>query len=414
MSFRFHSIIYPLQILLLFLVAVSCLCGCDALTSSPPSTLPTPVFTPTTFTLLETPEGNDSVDTYLSQYCPFSFIVPNGWEVREIGAGEPGSHSLIAPTINLTKEEYQLAIICYVMASESEINPGGRGAGDIIEMEAIPFIDSFAHGQVAIWEGSRVSVLYSYESDHLTVFADLGHNPDPKNPVPYQEFTISDTCIAEVVQLLESVSLTEDLTNLSPTPTSEDPLAILPMEDYYHSQLEDITLPNACAPTAGYIVLDYLKRETTLEELARLFRNVDPEHGGYDPSCQRNVVCTSPMTLAQRMSSEYHLTIHTRQGWTLEQAFHALELGHPIIADILWRLDGRSLGHFVVIFGVDREERLIYYHDPLEGENQIAPWEIFSQRWVGPVDVGDPTFLDGFQFWGMEVYSEDWENKGNP
>jgi hypothetical protein len=266
-SIRFHSIIYPFQLLLLFLVAVSCLSGCDTLTFSPPSPLPTPVFTPTTYTLPETPEGNVSGDTYLSQYCPFSFIVPKGWSVSEIGAGDPGSQSLIAPTINLTKEEYQLAIICYVMAMESEISPGGRGAGDVIEMEAIPFIDSFAHGQATIWEDARVSVLYSYESTNLTVFADLGHNPDPNNPVPYHDFNITDACIAEVIQILESVSLTEDLTNLSPTPTSEDPLAILPMEDFYHSQLEDITLPNACAPTAGFIVLDYLKRETTSGKL---------------------------------------------------------------------------------------------------------------------------------------------------
>jgi len=359
-------------------------------------------------------ERNVSADGFLSKYCPFSFILPDGWSVNEINAGDPGSYSLNAPTIELRKDEYQLAIICYVMATESEISPGGRGAGDVIEMAAIPFLNSFVSGQATMWAGSRVAVRYSYRSDNLTIFADLGHNLDPQNPVPYQDFNISDTYVAEVIQLLQSVSLTQDLTYLRPTPTSEDPLAILPMEDFYHSQLEDITLPNACAPTAGFIVLDYLQRETTPDEVAQLLMKVDPEYGGYDPSCQRNVVCTSPMTLAQRMSSAYQLTVHTRQGWTLQDAFHALEQGHPIIADILWRLDGGSIGHFVVIFGVDREQELIYYHDPLEGAKLIVPWETFSQRWAGPVDVGDPTFLEGFQYWGMEVYSAEWERTESP
>ena len=31
-----------------------------------------------------------------------------------------------------------------------------------------------------------------------------------------------------------------------------------------------------------------------------------------------------------------------------------------------------------------------------------------------PVDVGDPTYLDGFQFWGMEIFTEAWGTTGTP
>jgi hypothetical protein len=346
---------------------------------------------------------------FFSQYCPLSFTVSNGWSVQEFGPGEPGSISMEAPTIELIQDQYRLAIICYVKKGDTVIGPGGRGAGDLVSLPEIQLLDKSVSGQATVWEGATVSVLYAYQSEALTVFVDLGPNPYPTNTVPYQEFDITEELVAEIAQFLATISLTEALDISAPTSTTDDPRVILPMDDFYHSQLDEIDLPNACAPTAGFIVLDYLKRGTTIDEVAELLRMVKPEHGGYDPSCERNVVCTSPMTLAQRLSHEYHLTIHTRQEWTLDAAYNALERGNPIIADILWRIDGQGVGHFVVIFGVDKEEKLIYYHDPLEGESMVSAWQDFSVRWAGPVDVGDPTFLQGFRYWGMEVYSEDWE-----
>jgi hypothetical protein len=360
-----------------------------------------------------TPNGIDEIvpidqNIFLSQLCPLSFTFFNGWSAQEFSPGEPGSISMEAPTIELIKDQYRLAILCFVKDGENMISPGGRGAGDYVDLPETQFLDKFISGQATVWEGAMVSVLYAYQSEVLTVFVDLGPNPYSTNTVPYQEFDITEEIVTEVAKFLTTFSLTEVLEIPIPNSTTDDPLVILPMDDFYHSQLDDTDLPNACAPTAGFIVLDYLKRETSLDAVADLLMMEKPEHGGYDPSCERNVVCTSPMTLAQRLSYEYHLTIHTRQGWTLNAVYNALNRGHPIIADILWRTDGQGLGHFVVIFGVDKEEKLIYYHDPIEGESIVSTWQVFSERWSGPVDVGDPTYPQGFQYWGMEVYSDEW------
>jgi uncharacterized protein YvpB len=410
---RFSS--HPLQIHLPFLLCALLLISCTKSSDATPSQRASPSgLIPTRSVLTSTSTESSTEDIYLSQYCPLSFIVPEDWSVTEVDAGEPGSHSMSAPTVVLTKGEYELAVICYVLAKDSAISPGGRAAGELISMQDVPFLDGSASGQAIVWEGDTVAVLYTYRSEKLTIFVDIGPNPYADNTVPYEEFDIAEDVILEVVQMLESTFLTEDITNLEPIPTPDDPLAILPMDDFFHSQVDDIDLPNACAPTAGFIVLDYLKRETTLDEVARLLRKVEPEQGGFDPACERNVVCTSPMILAQRLSSEYHLTITTRQGWTLDSIYDALRSGHPVIADILWRADIQGLGHFVVIFGVDRDEKLVYYHDPFEGGSMVATWEVFSERWAGPVDVGDPTFLQGFRYWGMEVYSEEWEIEMSP
>ena len=381
----------------------------EALQNTPPSTPESASTIPTsTATAVDEIVPIDE-NIFFSKLCPLSFAVLDGWSVQEYGPGEPGSISMEAPTIELIKDQYRLAIICYVKDGENVIGPGGRGAGDYFDLPETQFFDKFIPGQATVWEGAMVSVLYAYQSEVLTVFIDLGPNPYSTNTVPYLEFDITEEIITEVSEFLATFSLTEVLEIAIPNATTDDPQVILPMDDFYHSQLDDTDLPNACAPTAGFIVLDYLKRETSLDEVAEFLMMEEPEQGGYDPSCERNIVCTSPMTLAQRLSYEYHLTIHTRQGWSLESVYNALNLGHPIIADILWRTDSQGLGHFVVIFGIDKEELLIYYHDPVEGESIVTTWQVFSERWAGPVDVGDPTYPQGFQYWGMEIYSDEWE-----
>jgi uncharacterized protein YvpB len=348
-------------------------------------------------------------DLFESKYCPISIRQGEGWVISEIAPGEPGSRSLYGSTVELLKDQYSLAIICFFQADDKVQRPGGRGAGDQVSVPEIKIIDKTIHGQGTVWEGLLVSVLYKYQRDQLSFFADLGSNPYFPPSDTGEVFSIPDSILFEVLGILESITLTGPIDIKLPTPPSNDPQIILEMGDYYHSQITEIGLPNACAPTAGFIVLDYLQEETSLDEVAQLLMEDKPDRGGYDPSCTRNIVCTSPMTLAQRISSEYHLTIHTKQGWTLESVHEALLAGHPIIADILWRLDGYSIGHFVVIFGVDIDQELIYYHDPIDGANQLTSWTHFSQRWKGPVDVGDPTYLQGFEYWGMEVYSEDWD-----
>lgn len=289
------------------------------------------------------------------------------------------------------------------------IGPGGMPAGENVSLPEIAFLDKLVPGQAIVWQGATVTALYIYQSEFIKISANLGSSPDPLKPVPFDEFDITQETINEVTEILVTLSLTDDLESTVFTSDCCEPQVILPMDEHYHSQIDDTDLLNACAPTAGFIVLDYLMRETSIDNVIDLLRSIEPEQGGYDPNCERNVVCTSPMTLDQQLSHEYRITIHTRQHWTLETTHNALVRGHPIIADILYRMNMKGLGHFVVIFGVDLEKELIYYHNSLDGENMVSTWQDFSARWAGPVDVGDPTYPQGFQYWGMEVYSEEWD-----
>lgn len=346
---------------------------------------------------------------FLSQYCPLSLIPKFGWSVQEHGPGQPGSFSMDVSLIELIKDQYRLAIVCQITSDEMTIGPGGMPAGENVSLPEITLLDKLIPGQAIVSEDITISVIYAYESEFIKIIINLGSNPYPSNTVPYDEFDITQETLNETAGILATLTLTEDLESIVVAEDCCAPPVILPMDENYHSQIDDTDFPNACAPTAGLIVLDYLKRETSIDNVIDLLRSIEPEQGGYDPNCERNVVCTSPMTLAQQLSQEYRLTIHTRQHWTLEAAHNALSDGHPIIADILYRLNMKGLGHFIVIYGVDLENELIYYHDPMDGESMISAWQDFSVRWSGPVDVGDPSYPQGFQYWGMEVYSEDWE-----
>lgn len=341
---------------------------------------------------------------YASQVCPFSFNLTEGWSVQEYGAGESGAFSMDVPAIEFTRNPYQLRLNCTTLGDDVFIGPGGLPAGESVSLPTFEFLDAHIDAQAIVWEGDIISVVYAYRTENLILFATIGYSTDPSNTLSYEEFSIDQETIDDVANLLMSFSLTEDITVMVTPPVDLDPLVVLSMEEYYYSQIADTTIPNACGPTAGLIVLDYMGLEDSIMRVIDFLMSVEPEQGGFDPDCRRNLVCTSPMTLAQQLSYRYGITVHTRQYWTLESVYDALVNGHPIIADILWRLDGSSLGHFVVIFGVDTVKEHVYFHDPLEGAMMASTWEAFSARWAGPVDVGDPTYPQGFQYWGMEVF----------
>jgi uncharacterized protein YvpB len=184
-----------------------------------------------------------------------------------------------------------------------------------------------------------------------------------------------------------------------------EPIVQLPMEDDYHSQIYETSLPNACGPTSILMVLDYMGIEDSLEEVINS-QDILPENGGYDAYCSANVVCMSPGALAQFASQRYGLQVEAREGWTFEEIHQSLAEGHPIIADIIWRLADVGPGHFVVIYGVDVSTEQIYYHDPYDGAEMVADWEDFANAWEGPIDVGDPLQPQGHHFWGMEILAD--------
>lgn len=195
----------------------------------------------------------------------------------------------------------------------------------------------------------------------------------------------------------ERSSQISDIRNLP-----EDFLIRLPMEDQYHSQLTDTNRPNACGPTSLFMILDYFDLEESLDAVIKK-HEFSPAQGGYDPDCSANPVCTSPGALAKVAHEEYGLGVEVHEGWTFEEIHRSLASGRPIIANIVWRLNDEGPGHFVVIFGIDTEQRTIQYHDPYDGADMNASWDDFTTAWDGPVDLGDPLKPEGHRFWGLEI-----------
>jgi uncharacterized protein YvpB len=183
------------------------------------------------------------------------------------------------------------------------------------------------------------------------------------------------------------------------TPT---PVVKLPMENDYHSQRWETSTKNACGPTALLMVLDYYGQGDTLPQVIRSFK-ISPKNGGFDPDCNRNPVCLSPSVLEQVAQDTYQLKVVASDGWTFDQVYEALSNGQPVIADVTWRLEPGGTGHFVVIYGIDRENEQVYYHDPFDGADQTASWDEFSASWNGPVDAGDPLQPSGHHTWGMAL-----------
>jgi uncharacterized protein YvpB len=176
----------------------------------------------------------------------------------------------------------------------------------------------------------------------------------------------------------------------------------LPMEDQYHSQISETPLPNACGPTSLLMALDYFDLEESLADVIQKLQ-YSPAQGGYDPYCAANPVCTSPGALVQVAQEEYGLLVDAHEGWTFQEIEESLAAGRPIIVDIVWRLADEGPAHFVVIYGIDIAQQILFYHDPYDGAEKAASWDQFSVAWDGPVDLGDPLQPQGHRFWGMSV-----------
>jgi len=216
----------------------------------------------------------------------------------------------------------------------------------------------------------------------------LGSDPMAENS--NDEESPNHETVSPQSPIFEDISIPEDL------------IIRLPMEDQYHSQISETLLPNACGPTSLLIALDYFDLEKSLAEVIQKLQ-YSPAQGGYDPYCTANPVCTSPGALVQVAQEEYGLLVDAHEGWTFHEIQESLVAGHPIIADIVWRLADEGPAHFVVIYGIDIEQQILIYHDPYDGAEKAASWEEFSVAWDGPVDLGDPLQPQGHRFWGMSV-----------
>ncbi len=192
-------------------------------------------------------------------------------------------------------------------------------------------------------------------------------------------------------------------TELPPEPpVTQTPVVKLPMEGDYHSQRWETSTKNACGPTALLMVLDYYDEKQSLPEVIRSFE-ISPAEGGFDPNCEQNPVCLSAGILEQVAQTTYNLEVMASEDWTFDQVYDALNAGHPVIADVTWQLVPGGSGHFVVIYGIDRENKIVYYHDPYDGADQTASWDAFSASWNGPVDAGDPLQPAGYHNWAIAL-----------
>ena len=298
----------------------------------------------------------------------------------------------LMPTIMLQSSENQLEM-SYQYALEHPDTLAGDNQPSISELA---FLEPHIAGQEYLWSGSSRQVLYYLEGSPIRIALTLDVTPEESGS---EDGLLSP---ASTASSLFRIHLGLNMAD-QPAPALKNTI-MLPMEDSYHSQLYETRLPNACGPAATLIVLDYYGLEESINNVIRLMQVPEPQDGGYDPACLSNPVCTSPKTMARVFSDEYGLIVHTRSHWTLEDVHEALSRGNPIIADIRWFQSGGTLGHFVVIYGIDMETQTLTYHDPYTGAARTSSWEQFSTRWSGPVDVYDPLQPEGFIFWGMEIY----------
>jgi hypothetical protein len=149
------------------------------------------------------------------------------------------------------------------------------------------------------------------------------------------------------------------------------------------------------------MVLDFYGLEDSLDVVIDKLQAL-PSPGAFDPGCYVNTVCTSPDALTWLLY-DYGLQVTPHEKWTLSELFAAILRGHPVIVDILWDPSSSSFGHFVVIYGVNLDQELVYYHDPYRGREMTAYWDEFASLWEGRVDIGDPLKPEGHRFWGLEI-----------
>ncbi len=363
----------------------------------------------------------ESADTVLSPEDPSTQIdtaeIFKPSSLQYLGPAEPSTEAELSPPeaaavlpsqVQIQQQEDRASLTARFSSGSGLANrPVSLSAGT--SLADLEFLEADITGQEFLWKGSSRQVLYYIGNSRLQITLTLDQPAELQYPSLLMDESHSDPAqinpdSSDSSRISMQVTLpSRETANTSAAVPAGSPV-YLPMANDYHSQVYETHLPNACGPAAVLIVLDYYNLEDSLAEIIELMRQVAPRQGGYDPACQQNPVCTSPELMARVFSDRYGLIVQSRSDWTLEDVHQALQRGNPVIADIRWFQQGGTLGHFVVIYGVDPDARTLTYHDPFTGADRTSTWEHFSTRWSGPVDVADPLQPDGFRLWGMEIY----------
>jgi uncharacterized protein YvpB len=330
----------------------------------------------------------------------FSFRIPEGWTLEEIHWEEmEGTKSAII----LTKDYFRMTLEFKTVFEDIFIGPRGLGGSDveIVKLDEIPIFGKAIAGHSHVSDGRVKRILYGVNTNELRFFAGLGHETGPDLDFTWENIEIPQEIQSEFLQLLQTLTRTGEVKLPESVALLADIPLILPMEKTYYSQLYDTDVANACGPAAALMVLDYHGLEESIDVVINQLKNM-PGPGAFDPGCYVNTVCTSPDALT-RLLFDYGLQVHSHEDWTLAEIFAVVSKGKPVIADILWEPSTESLGHFVVIYGVDLNQQILYYHDPYRGSEMTAHWDDFASLWEGKVDVGDPLKPEGHRFWGLQI-----------
>lgn len=349
----------------------------------------------------DTPEASRAPSNlYVDEKYNFSFEIPDGWILEELTwIEEPDEEPRHA--LRLFKGFYEIILDYKSVFEDFHIGPRGMPYGEIVKLNDIQILGRPSSGFSLVADGKTKHVFYGIRSEELRASCGLRMMTGPDLDYTYEDIDLPAEIQADFLNLLISftrtgpIELPEAIALLSEFPV------ILPMEKSYYSQIYDTDIANACGPAAALMVLDYYGLEDSMDVVIDELRAL-PGPGAFDPGCYVNTVCTSPDALSMLLYN-YNLRVFPHEDWTLAEIFAVVTKGYPIIADILWDPETQSLGHFVVIYGVDIQSEIIYYHDPYHGKEMNTSWDEFAQAWEGRVDVGDPLKPEGHRFWGLEV-----------
>lgn len=365
----------------------------------------TPVHTPSatpqsTDTQVQQTEISTENTYYVNEKYKFSFVIPEGWLLEEIYWEE-----MEGPTqaVVLTKGDYRIVLHFKTVFEDVFIGPRGLGGSDveIVKLNEIPILGKDVVGHSHVSEGKTKRVMYGVNTNEFRLFAGLNQETSSGLEYNWENIEIPQEIQFEFINLLKTFTRTGEVELPESVVLLADIPLILPIEKTYYSQIYDTDVANACGPAVALIVLDYYGLEDSMDVVITQLKNM-PSPGAFDPGCYINTVCTSPDALT-RLFYEYGLWVYSHEDWTLAEIFAVISKGNPIVADILWDSSTESLGHFVVIYGVDLNQQILYYHDPYRGREMTAHWNDFADLWEGRVDVGDPLKPEGHQFWGLEI-----------
>jgi hypothetical protein len=362
------------------------------------TTTPTALLQPPATQELQTVTPLNTPTQYENTEYKFSFQIPAGWTLEEIVWEEMEGTT---QAIVLTKDFFRIVLHFKTVFEDVFLGPRGMAQGELVKLDEISFFGREVGGHSLVFEGKTKMLMYGMNTNELRFFAGLDKEEYPDLDNTYEDVDIPQEIQIEFIALLETMTRTGTVTLPESVSLLADIPLILPLEKSYYSQIYDTDVANACGPASALMVLDYYGLEDSMGVVIDRLQSL-PSPGAFDPGCYINTVCTSPDALSMLLY-DYGLQVNPHEDWTLSEIFAVTAKGHPIIADILWDPSTESMGHFVVIYGVDLNQQVLYYHDPYRGREMTAHWDDFASLWEGKVDVGDPLKPEGHYFWGLEI-----------